>query len=257
MGAVRIGDRSLARGELQALLATDHPMVARFQFEETRSHRGTASLAFALRIVPRRGVRYLQQRDRRGARIAPVPRTLGGEEEIGEGNRVIWAEGGELVAENSSFFPNQEFNDLGIGSALYVSMERFYRALGIRRVTLFAVDVGVYLWARQGFAFESRSLAGELAPELDRFRREHGATCPLERSRLEESWDFANHDLAGVSVDGDRLGKAFMLTRAPPWYGARYLDDERMNRVAEESRRETFARLPAKIEGARGDLAVR
>jgi hypothetical protein len=257
MGRFRIGDRSISSDEIQDLLATDHPMVARFQFEETRGHRGPESLAFALRIIARRGVRYLQQRDRRGARITPAWRTLSGDERIGEGNRAIWREGDALVAENCTFFPHQEFNDLGIGSALYVSMERFYRELGIRRVSLFAVDVGIYVWARQGFAFEARSLVAELEPELERYRREHGATAPLDRAILAESWDFANHDLSGVRVDGDRLGKAFMLTRAPPWHGLKRLGDERHDRVAEASRRETFARLPAKIEGAPGELAVR
>ena len=48
-----------------------------------------------------------------------------------------------------------------------------------------------------------------------------------------------------------------MLRQAPPWYGVKWLDDETHNEVAEASRRETFARLPEKIEGAPGELAVR
>ena len=63
--------------------------------------------------------------------------------------------------------------------------------------------------------------------------------------------------LSAEEIDGYRAGKAFMLRHAPPWYGIKYLDDDEHNRVAEASRCETFARLPDKIDGAPGDLAVR
>ena len=62
---------------------------------------------------------------------------------------------------------------------------------------------------------------------------------------------------AGAAIDHYRVGKAFMLGQAPPWHGVKYLDGERNNAVAEASRRETFARLPEKIEGAPPTLAVR
>ena len=162
MARVQIGRHRLTTDDIQAHLVTDHPMVAQFRFERTQGYRD--DLSFALHIIPKGGVRYLQQRDARGSRVKPTERTLTGRERIGEGNRMIWAEGDELVAENCTFFPNQEFNDLGIGSALYVSMERFYRHLGIRRVNLLAVDVGVYVWARQGFAFADRDARSEIDP---------------------------------------------------------------------------------------------
>jgi len=251
MARIQIGPHSLTTNEIQDLLTTGHPMVAQFRFDP-ESHRGER-LYFALRIVPRAGVRYQQQRNSHGNRIQPRWQTLSGHDRIGEGNRVIWSEGDELVAENCTFFPNQEFNDLGIGSALYTSMERFYRHLGIRRVTLLAVDVGRYVWARQGFAF-SEADAGSLVPQLERFAADQ--EDDIDAEKLVESWDFANYD-CGHEVDGYRAGKAFMLRHAPPWYGVKWLDDDTHNAVAEASRRETFARLPNKIEGAPAELAVR
>jgi hypothetical protein len=256
MATLHFGDRSITTDEIQDLLATDHPMVERFRFEESPGGSWRGGLDFALHIVPRRGVRYLQQRDTRGRRVEPVWRTLDGGEVVGQGNRAIWSEGSELVAENCTFFPNQEFNDLGIGSALYVAMERFYRHLGINRVTLLAVDVGVYVWARQGFAF-AHGGAGGLVKDLERFVRNHDPSVTLERSAFSESWDLANYDAPGVTIDGYRAGKAFMLLGAPSWHGVKYLDSERHNAVAEASRRETFSRLPEKIDGAPGELAVR
>jgi len=256
MPRYEIGPHSISGDEIQDLLATDHPMVAQFRFEQTGRGRADG-ISFALKIIPRGGVRYQQLRDGGGHRIKPVWRTLNGSEEVGQGNRAIWLEGEELVAENCTFFPNQEFNDLGIGSALYVAMERFYRHLGIRRVNLLAVDIGVYVWARQGFAFNERGAAAGLSTSLRHYLDEHGAVDSYEPARFQESWDFANCDAAGLQIRGYRAGKAFMLDVAPPWYGVRHLDDPVYQAVAEASRRETFARLPDKIEGAAGALAVR
>jgi len=257
MGVIEIGGRTITDDEIQQLLATDHPMVARFRFEQTHGY-GREGLHFALHIEPRAGVRYLQQRDASGRRVEPRRCILDGTETIGQGNRAIWQEGGELVAENCTFFPNQEFNDLGVGSALYVAMERFYRELGIRRVSLLAVDVGVYVWARQGFAFGDEQSVGPLSRDLERFVREHDeGQRPFDRGRFGASWDLANYDHHGLEIDGYRAGKAFMLARAPAWHGVKLLGDPRHDAVAEASRAETFARLPDKIEGAPAKLAVR
>jgi hypothetical protein len=255
MSRIEIGGRSLTSVEIQDLLATDHPLVAQFRFEQT-GRRGRDELTFSLHIIPRAGARYLQQRDAHGRRVRPVWRTLTGRGRIGEATRAIRMVGDELVAENLTFFPNQDYTDLGIGSALYVSLERFYRLLGIRQVALLAVDVGVYVWARQAFAFAAPSRSGTLVPDLERFVGEHGQTVTLDRARFAESWDLANYDLPGLLVDEYRAGKAFMLERAPTWSGIKYLDDEQYCAVAEASRRETFARLPGKIEGAPTCLAV-
>jgi len=255
MPSIQIADRALSAREVQELLATDHPMIAQLRFEQTSGDGD--DLGFALHIIPRGGVRYLQQRDSRGQRVRPAWRTLSGSEVVGQGNRSLWLEGDELVAENSTFFPQQEFNDLGIGSALYVAQERLYRALGVRRVTLLAVDVGVYVWARQGFAFLRPETLADMIPRLERFLFGHQAPLGFDAEALQQSWDLANLAIPDVAIDGYRAGKAFMLSAAGPWHGVKLLDDARHNAVAEASRKETFARLPDKIEGAGSDLAVR
>lgn len=253
MAYLEIGDHRLSEADVQDLLATDHPMVERFRFRKQRES-ATQSVEFALEIVARPGVRYLQQRDGRGNRVEPVWRTLSSGDRIGQANRGLWLEAGAVVAENRTFFPDQRYNDLGIGSALYVSLERFYRHLGVRRVTLLAVDVGVYVWARQAFAFQQAGAAQDLAPRLERFLFGHRVAAAT--GDLDESWDFANFDVPGTTIDGYRPGKAFMLECAPPWHGVRLLGDPVYDAVACASRAETFSRLPAKIDGARADLAV-
>jgi len=254
---IEIGDRCLSADEVADLLATDHPMVRRFRLDKQGEEPGH-SLRFALVIEAQPGVRYQQHRDSAGGRMEPVWRTLDGTERIGQGNRALWREGDGAVAENLTFFPDQRFNDLGIGSALYVSMERLYRALGVRRVTLLAVDVGVYVWARQGFAFLQPDMADELASSLEQFLFGHGLPMPGAGKRFDNSWDLANHaDPDGRRVEGYRTGKAFMLRAAPPWHGIKQMDDPQSTAVAEASRRQTFARLPVMIEGASADLVVR
>lgn len=259
MALIEIAEHALVEEEVCHLLATDHPMVERFRFVRQGGQPGK-NLRFALVIEPRPGVRYCEVRDSRGARKEPQWKTLTGQERIGQGNRSLWvSQQGEVMAENLTFFPNQQFNDLGIGSALYVSMERLYRRLGVRRISLLAVDVGVYVWARQGFAFETPGAAEELVPTLERFLFGHGAPLSaVDEGSLKESWDLANYDLPdSQTLDGYRAGKAFMLGCAPPWHGVKILGDPRHDEVAEASRRETFSRLPGKIEGAGADLMVR
>lgn len=254
---IELGGQRLGQSDVEDLLATDHPMVERFRLE-TQDEVPGRRLRFALVIVPRAGVRYLQQRDQRGHRLPrPTWRTLDGTQRIGQGNRLLWVDGDEVAAENVSFFPDRTFNDLGIGSAMYVAMERLYRALGVRRVTLLAVDVGIYAWARQGFAFLEPGLAGELAARMEPFLFSHGLPCAVDTEALRESWDLANHDLPGHRIEGDRVGKAFMLSAAPRWHGVRHLADAEQDAVAQRSRRETFARLPERIEGAPSELRLR
>jgi len=256
MPLIDIGDYRLSEDDVRDLLATDHPMVEEFRFVKQREHPGR-SLSFALVIDPKPGVRYEQQRDARGARIEPVWKTLSGHENIGQGNRGMHVQDGEIVAENHTFFPNQEFNDLGIGSALYVSMERMYRALGIRRVSLLAVDVGVYVWARQAFQFQEPGTLGQCTAGLERLARKYDRSESFRRADFIHSWDVANFDVPGLSIDDCRVGKHFMLNDAPSWFGIKHLDDPEHSAVAEASRRETFSRLLSKIDGASGELAVR
>lgn len=256
MAFVELGDHALSEDDVSDLLATDHPMVERFRLEKYSEQPGVA-LSFALVIEPKSGVRYQQRRDESGHRIPPTWQVLSGKERIGRGNRSIWLSGDELVAENQTFFPNQTFNDLGIGSALYVSLERFYRALGIRQVTLFAVDVGVYVWARQGFAFASPETLDTWIDGLEGAVTERVPSHPFERSELQASWDLANFDASKKLVDDYRFGKWYALRHAPVWSGVKDLDGQTNVAVAEASRRETFSRLPDKILGAPDELRVR
>jgi len=256
---IELGGRRLTDDDVQDLLATDHPMVERFRLEVQQAQPGR-SLRFALVIVPRGGVRYRQQRDSRGERLAPGVdwRTLDGEEAIGQGNRALWVEGDRVLAENLTFFPDRTFCDLGLGSAMYVAQERLYRELGVQRVTLLAVEVGTYAWARQGFAFVEPGAADALLPALERFLFGHG--LPLNGANpaaIRESWDLVNLDVAGRTIDGDRVGKAFMLRAVQRWHGVKHLDDSCHVKVTERSRRETFARLADNIEGAPAQLRVR
>lgn len=255
---------TISKTDLKTALATDHPMIEEIRYVpdtntlSTSKHwdvwgYGDSAHYFALVIIPKAGVTYLQQRDDRGARITPVQRVTTGKEIIGQGNRVLLLKDGELVAENSTFFPNQEFNDLGIGSSFYVAQERFYQAIGVRYVRLFAAAIGRYVWARQGFRFKDTKQAPELSDRFRHFLR--GCNLPV-KARFRESWDLVNYAVPGAERDGDKIGKFFALKTFPCWEGFKWLDDADHNKVATASRTETFARLPGKIPGCPAKLAT-
>jgi hypothetical protein len=252
-------ETQLAKVDIAKALKTDHPMVLELEFVPKKLDRSTSKWAdiwnygdnvfhFSLEIHLKPGVVYWQQRDMRGARIEPVRRVTTGSEVVGRGNRVLMLQDGELIAENSTFFPNQEFNDLGIGSSFYVAQERLYRALGIRHVRLYAAAVGRYLWARQGFRFMDRKNVVSLGNKFRSFLR--GCDIPTNGGSFRESWDIANYHVSGAERDGDRIGKFFALQTFPAWEGGKRLDDQVHNKIAVASREQTFSRLPDKIPGA-------
>lgn len=251
-------EKCLEQVDISKLLKTDHPMVREFRFIPNTSVKSTSvyadvwgygedSFHFSLEIHLKPGVRYLQQRDEAGERVTPVERVTTGEETVGRGNRVLFVKDGELCAENSTFFPDQEFNDLGIGSSFYVAQERLYRALGIRYVRLLAAFVGRYLWARQGFKFASPTQAGRLKTQFRHFLR--GCGVPPGLSPIQESWDLVNYRVAGLERDGYGIGKYFALKTFPCWEGFKCLDERDHNQIAIASRVDTFSRLPEKIPG--------
>ena len=240
---IRLGSKRLDERQIERLLATDHPMVERFAFVPltVTDHQ----ISFKIVIEPKAGVKYYQQRDRHGRPIQPTLKTLTGNEEIGAAYRRPYIMSGEIYAENQSFFPNQEFNDLGIGSALYESQERLYDALEVKRVDLYAVSVGVYVWARQGFDFAHHETLVEMRERFLAFLKDN--TLPLPDS-IHRSWDIANHR-RDLLFEGEPLGKYWMLHRASSWEGYKLMEDPSFREVAEKSRYETRLKRKEKIPG--------
>ncbi len=240
---IHLANKKLDEREVERLLETDHPMVARFTFVPLTVT--TNQISFKLVIEPRAGVKYYQQRDRYGQRIQPVLRTLTGNERIGEAYRRLYVMSGEIYAENQSFFPNQEFNDLGIGSALYESQERLYDALKVRRVDLYAVSVGVYVWARQGFDFTHNSTLWSVKNEFARFLKDRDLPLP---QHIKRSWDVANHR-RDILVNQDPVGKYWMLNYALSWEGYKLMEDSLFREVAEKARKEMREKRKERILG--------
>ncbi len=240
---IKLAGKRLDEKEVERLLETDHPMVDRFTFVPLSVTEN--QISFKIIIEPRAGVKYYQQRDRYGSPVEPVLKTLTGNEEIGEAYRRLYVMSGEIYAENQSFFPNQEFNDLGIGSALYESQERLYDALGVKRVDLYAVSVGVYVWARQGFDFTHQSTLTETGESFKGFLKREG--LPLPRL-IQRSWDIANHR-RDITIEGYPVGKYWMLRHAPTWEGFKLMDQPIFREVAEKSRQEMRAKRKERIPG--------
>lgn len=228
---IKLVGKSLSETQVEKLLQTDHPMV---KFKLTPLSQIGDQFQFKLLIVPRAGVKYYQQRDSRGNRIKPVLKELSGNERVGEAFRRLYILGGEVYAENQSFFPNQEFNDLGIGSALYESQERLYDELGVKRVDLYAVSIGVYVWARQGFDFSHTFTLQEARGSFLKFLREKNLPEP---EGIQRSWEIANHR-RDIELGEYPVGKFWMLNYAPCWEGFKLMGNSIFREVAEKSRAE-------------------
>jgi hypothetical protein len=239
---IDIAGKHLSESEIEELLSTDHPLVENFLF--VKKYESETHLSFRIDIHPKIGVEFLQQRDSSGRRIVPVKRVTTVDDRIGSANRTISLSVGRLFAENQTFFPNQEFNDLGIGSALYESQERLYRALGIEKISLLAVDVGRYAWARQGFECEHRFQLKEMVKEFTEFLKKKELEPPAS---IEHIWDIAGYVIGGASFDDDPVGKYWMLIFSDCWEGCRVLDDPLSNRVAEAARAATKERRKLRI----------
>jgi len=249
---INLGGSYLSADDVRDLLVTDHPMVREFRF--VKEEESEFAIKFVLQIFLKPGVKYQQQRDKEGKRIEPVWKTTTGKEQIGQGIRTISLEGYEIVAQNSRFFPDQEYNDLGIGSAMYVAMERMYRAIGIDKCRLHAVDIGRYAWARQGFAFLESGIAKTMERPFMDFLDKND--CAYWKP-VHYSWDYANYDWEDRRLDEYKVGKYYMLNHFNTWFGIKHLSNDMQAGIAENSRKEVFAKLPDKIDGASPELAVR
>jgi len=239
---IKLAGKSLNEARIERLLDTDHPMV---KFKFVLLSQLSDQIRFKIVIIPKAGVKYYQQRDKKGEKIEPVLKKLNGDEWIGEAFRRLYTIAGEVYAENESFFPNREFNDLGIGSALYESQERLYDELGVKRIDLFAVSTGVYVWARQGFDFYHTNTLWEMKEGFKGFLRQKGLSQPKE---IERSWEIANYR-RDIKIEGDPVGKYWMLKYAPCWEGFKIMEDAIFREIAEKSRQEMKLKRKERIIG--------
>lgn len=124
---------------------------------------------------------------------------------------------GSISVHHSLFEIPKELN--GKGSAKEVMAKSFalYEKIGVKKVTMHAVDVGKYVWAALGFKASEPSERKKVVTAFSKF---------LVKKRIVA--DVKNFDLpqiANMVVKGVKIGKKFLLSDdCPSWGGVLAVD---------------------------------
>lgn len=135
---------------------------------------------------------------------------LDGENPTGEGwGRTFHRDGHDLVVGHGTFFLDDNYQGRGVGEAVLRNAFRWYERSGVKRVELFATEIGRYTWARFGFNWTTTEATRRL-PELATFLAdngvERGAAERIAQETVEQAWK-----VAAIEVDGRKLGKEYLL----------------------------------------------
>lgn len=128
------------------------------------------------------------------------------------------AKDGDLVVKHEAMFLRPEAQGKGIGEAFSRESLRSYAKMGVDRVDVHAVDIGRYTWARFGYSWpeaEGKVWAGRLESFLE------GKVSKQQAKVLSSLAHEGAHAVATLEVDGQKLGKDFLLDKdTPDWHGS-------------------------------------
>ena len=122
----------------------------------------------------------------------------------------------------------KDFQGSGLGTNLFEKNIEAYRKLGIKDVSLMANGtVGSYAWATLGFDFEDKSTMSSIKKGfksyVTRMFAKKNESVPSNvvagLSKIKHSWD-----LARFTIDGDKVGKEYLL-KGHAWSGRMKLGD--------------------------------
>lgn len=160
-----------------------------------------------------------------GETLSIKGRVMHGKDDVGDIERTFKRRDGELVVKHDFLVLKPSLQGKGIGDALSRSALLGYREMDVRRVLVSAHWVGRYTWATFGYSW-SASDAPRWQKALAKF-----LTRELGNAKLAE--EYANtalegaHAVASLVIDGEKLGKAFLLDDdfVPYWNGELRLVD--------------------------------
>jgi GNAT superfamily N-acetyltransferase len=149
------------------------------------------------------------------------------------GRTIRREQSGQLVARHDYLFLDDQVQGQGIGREILREQFAGYDAIGVDRVDLRAVEVGRYTWARMGYQWDDET-AAEVAVEFDHYLRGQGIP-QSEATPMAEALSRRPADLARLEVNGQRVGKEFLLSGNMPDYRASLdLRDDEARRLALE-----------------------
>lgn len=150
----------------------------------------------------------------------------------------------------------------GIAAAMNAQAEERYRELGFKQISLYAdIASGKYAWAQQGYDWSSEGDKSNMKARFKIFLKERFPQIYAEQhlssqvEQIEHSWEMAR-----FTVNGDKVGKHFMLTYADGWDGVKSLDPDSPGHVVgeaylrtkiEEKKKEKSALAAAAVDSGR------
>ena len=148
---------------------------------------------------------------------------------LGEFSRMLTMTDKGLIADHINLHIEEEYQQAGIGAAIYQQAEEAYRQMGVHAITLLAnSEVGKYAWAKWGYDFEDEADRKDVRDwfhEQIAASKASASTKQAWRSAvdgMEHSWEFALFSPPGH----EGLGKRWMLHKdAPSWSAYKVLDD--------------------------------
>lgn len=87
---------------------------------------------------------------------------------VGTFSREFTRAAGELNVSHAAFFIEEQFQNAGIGRALFNAQIDAYVKLGIDRVSLEAAEVGKYVWTKAGFEWTSADQVASTLVKLEK-----------------------------------------------------------------------------------------
>jgi SPP1 gp7 family putative phage head morphogenesis protein len=149
------------------------------------------------------------------------------------GRTIRREQSGQLVARHDYLFLDDQVQGQGIGREILREQFAGYDAIGVDRVDLQAVEVGRYTWARMGYQWDDET-AAVVAVDFDHYLRGQGIP-QSEATPMAEALSRRPADLARLEVNGQRVGKEFLLSGNMPNYRASLdLRDDEARRLALE-----------------------
>ncbi len=119
-------------------------------------------------------------------------------------------EKGELQVYHAIMEIKESSQGKGLGAKILRDQLREYEVLGVKKINLYAVDVGRYTWARMGFSLKNPGELAEILQQFESYLVHHGLSPSAARATVSNIKSV--RDLARVEIDGERTGKAFMLS---------------------------------------------
>jgi GNAT superfamily N-acetyltransferase len=149
---------------------------------------------------------------------------------VGEVKRSFFRDSkGALIVNHDLLELKESHQGTGYGKKILSDSLDVYQEMGVKEITLEAGMVGKYVWARMGFeASDKKEFEGLKNDFLDTYLKDYAdleySDEEIEEIRKTVAPMKTMKDLASLKIDGETVGKSYLLDFAVNWQGRLPLD---------------------------------